>query len=121
MYYLPICSFVKYSIYKLKDRVPVDSTEKRMAFVKKYAEVVFCIPATDPSSLMECIIHVGKDETAMYVRGDDMPQFPGRKVIEKYMPIKLLPYTQGVSSTQIRNENFSHIRPNDELYLSMHS
>ena len=33
------------------------------------------------------------------------------------MPIKLLPYTDGISTTQLRKENFSHILPNDEVYL----
>ena len=31
-----------------------------------------------------------------------MPLFPGRSVVEPLMPIKLLPYTQGVSSTMLR-------------------
>lgn len=31
-----------------------------------------------------------------------MPQFPGRAVCEELMPVKLLPYTQGVSSTMLR-------------------
>lgn len=31
-----------------------------------------------------------------------MPHFPGRGVVEPLMPIKLLPYTQGVSSTMLR-------------------
>ena len=33
-----------------------------------------------------------------------MPHFPGRSVVEPMMPIHLLPYTQGVSSTQLRAE-----------------
>ena len=31
-----------------------------------------------------------------------MPHFPGRHVCEELMPIKLLPYTQGVSATMLR-------------------
>ena len=31
-----------------------------------------------------------------------MPRFPGRSVVEPLMPIKLLPYTPGVSSTMVR-------------------
>ncbi len=33
-----------------------------------------------------------------------MPHFPGRGAVEPLMPIQLLPYTQGVSSTQLRKE-----------------
>jgi len=106
------------SIYKLKNRVPVDSTEKRMLNVKTLADEVFCIAGCDPSSFMTCIVNLGKHETAMYVRGDDMPNFPCREVVENLMPIRFLPYTQGVSSTQIRKEMFSHIAPDDENYLN---
>jgi cytidyltransferase-like protein len=106
------------SIYKLKNRVPVDSTEKRMLNVKTLADEVFCIAGCDPSSFMTCIVNLGKNETALYVRGDDMPNFPCREVVENLMPIRFLPYTQGVSSTQIRKEMFSHIAPDDENYLN---
>lgn len=50
-----------------------------------------------------------------------MPNFPARDVVEKLMPIKFLPYTQGVSSTQLRKEKFSHIRADDEEYLENNS
>jgi cytidyltransferase-like protein len=109
------------SIYKLKNRVPVDSTEKRMLNVKTMADEVFCIAGCDPSSFMTCIVNLGKNETALYVRGDDMPNFPCREVVENLMPIRFLPYTQGVSSTQIRKEMFSHIAPDDENYLNTNS
>lgn len=105
------------SIYKLKKRVPVDSTEKRMMNVKTVADEVFCIAGCDPSNFMSCIVNLGKNETALYVRGDDMPDFPSREVVESLMPIKLLPYTEGVSTTKLRKEKYSHIAPDDEEYL----
>ena len=43
------------------------------------------------------------DEAALYVRGDDMPNFPARPFVETIMPICLLHYTYGVSSTQFEN------------------
>lgn len=109
------------SIYKLKNRVPVDSTEKRMLNVKQYADVVFCIAGTDPSNYIQAVVSLAPNETAIYIRGDDMPFFPAREVVEKLMPIKLLPYTQGVSSTQIRKENYSHVKADDEDYLEKNS
>ena len=105
------------SIYKLKKRVPVDSTEKRMMNVKTVADEVFCIAGCDPSNFMTCIVNLGKNETALYVRGDDMPDFPSREVVESLMPIKFLPYTEGVSTTKLRKEKFAHIAPDDEEYL----
>ena len=88
-----------------------------MLNVKKYANEVFCIAGTDPSNFMYCIIAIKENESAIYVRGDDMPNFPGRHVVEKYMEIKLLPYTEGVSSTELRKQKYSHIKPDDQNYL----
>eukprot|EP00123_Amoebidium_parasiticum_P001228 comp12271_c0_seq1/m.7093 comp12271_c0_seq1/g.7093 ORF comp12271_c0_seq1/g.7093 comp12271_c0_seq1/m.7093 type:complete len:192 (-) comp12271_c0_seq1:18-593(-) len=100
------------SIYKLKNKVPFDSTEARVQSIKKYADVVFVVAGTDPSPFIEAeilrqIAHCTASHlphSAIYVRGDDMPNFPAREVVEKYMHVLLLPYTQGVSSTLIRKE-----------------
>jgi hypothetical protein len=88
-----------------------------MLNVKTLADEVFCIAGCDPSNYIACIVNLDKNETALYVRGDDMIDFPSREVVENLMPIKFLPYTRGVSSTQIRNEQFSHIAADDEDYL----
>ena len=109
------------SIFKLKNRVPVDSTEKRMLNVKKHADEVFCVAGCDPSNYMTCVLNLYENETALYVRGDDMPNFPCRDVVEHLMPIKFLPYTEGVSSTQLRKEKFAHIANDDESYLEQNS
>ena len=63
---------------------------------------VFAVSSTDPSPYLRCCVHLKPGQTALYVRGDDMPQFPGRSLCEKLMSIQLLPYTEGVSSTAIR-------------------
>jgi hypothetical protein len=43
----------------------------------------------------------------MYVRGDDMQNFPARQLAERIMTIKFLPYSQGVSSTKLRKERYN--------------
>ncbi len=58
-----------------------------------------------------------KNETVLYVRGDDMADFPSRHVVEELMPDKFLSYTKGVSSTKLRQELFSHIHANDKEHL----
>lgn len=60
------------------------------------------VSSTDPAPYLRCCVHLEEGQTALYVRGDDMPQFPGREVCEEMMPVKLLPYTQGVSATMLR-------------------
>jgi cytidyltransferase-like protein len=105
------------SIHKLKSRVPIDGTEARMINVKRYADQVYCVAGTDPSTFVTCIVHLRENETALYVRGDDMADFPSRHVVEELMPVKFLPYTNGISSTKLREELFSHIQTNDLDYL----
>jgi cytidyltransferase-like protein len=102
------------SIFKLKARVPVHGTETRMINVKAYADQVYCVAGTDPSAYVTCIVHLNENQTALYVRGDDMADFPSKHVVEELMPVKFLPYTNGISTTQLRQELFSHI-PNDDL------
>ncbi|CAF0851603.1 unnamed protein product [Adineta steineri] len=105
------------SIYKLKSRVPVDGTKTRMLNVRRYADQVFCVAETDPSSFITCILHLRENETALYIRGDDMINFPSRHIVENIMPVKFLPYTNGVSSTTLRQELFSHIIADDMGHL----
>lgn len=105
------------SIFKLKSRVPVDGTETRMINVKRYADQVYAVAGTDPSTFVTCIVYLRENETALYVRGDDMADFPSRHVVEELMPVKFLPYTNGVSSTKLRQELFSHIQADDMQHL----
>ena len=77
------------------------------------------VAGTNPAPYLLCSFHLKEGETAMYVRGDDMPNFPARATVEKVMPVKLLPYTQGVSSTDLRakllqqQENSPEMRTNN--------
>lgn len=95
------------SIFKLKKRVPIDSTERRMFNVKEIADVVYCIAGTDPTPFLSCIINTNDQCSSVYVRGDDMEKFPAREFCEKLMPVTFLPYSTGVSSTKIRKEQHS--------------
>lgn len=95
------------SIFRLKKRVPIDSTEKRMLNVKKYADMVYCVAGTDPTNYIQCILPDNVQERNMYVRGDDMKDFPARHLCESKMTIKFLPYTTGVSSTKRRHSEYT--------------
>ncbi|CAF0755947.1 unnamed protein product [Didymodactylos carnosus] len=106
-----------HSIHKLKKRVPVDGTDQRMLNVKQHADQVYCIAGTDPSAFVKCIVHLKENESALYIRGDDMADFPSRHVVEGLMPVKFLPYTAGISSTKLRQERYSHIRSDDLEHL----
>lgn len=94
-----------WSIEKLKNLKPDEHQplEVRMKNVKKFADSVFVIPHTDPTLCLQCMIQ-DKDnfDNACFIRGNDMPNFPGRQFIDNKISIVFLPYTKGVSSTKIR-------------------
>eukprot|EP00128_Syssomonas_multiformis_P014925 Colp12_sorted_trinity150504_noHs@35475 len=98
------------SIIRLKRRVPMEDTATRVANVAKYAEHVYVIRGTDPTPFIEEVIlhmkaHYGQTyDNAVYIRGDDMPRFPSRDLVEQHMRVILLPYTVGVSSTLLRKQ-----------------
>ena len=43
---------------------------------------MLCIGGTDPTTYLSSAMCDLDDETALYVRGDDMPNFPARHFIE---------------------------------------
>lgn len=79
---------------------------------------MFAVASTDPSPYLQCCVHLKPGQTALYVRGNDMPQFPGRSLCEKLMSIQLLPYTEGVSSTALRAKLLSTDESTD-VHLDM--
>eukprot|EP00117_Sycon_ciliatum_P028811 scpid43079/ scgid23073/ len=95
------------SIQTLKKKTPIDSLETRMKNVRKHADQVFCIHSTDPSAFFQCIVDLSPSEKALYVRGNDMVNFPARNVVEQLMPVRFLPYTEGISSTILRKRFYS--------------
>ena len=96
------------SIEKLKNLKPDehDPIETRMNNVKQIADIVYVIPDTDPTFYLKCIVRDDDNmENSCFMRGDDMPNFPGKDFVENKISIEYLSYTQGISSTKIRENN----------------
>lgn len=75
----------------------------RMKNLKEYADRVYVIPHTDPSLFLECMLLESDNlNNACYIRAEDMKEFPGKQIVENRISIQYLPYTQGISSTEIR-------------------
>ena len=95
-------SLEKLKTLRSSDHQPL---ETRIQNVKRYADHVYVIPSTDPTPYLKAMIRPDDNiNNACYIRGDDMPNFPGKKVIERKLAIRYLPYQKGVSSTHIRKE-----------------
>lgn len=92
------------SIYTLKGRFPIQPAElrKRNLELCGHVDAVGVVYHTDPSeSLQNEVTLIPGSWT--FVRGDDMPEFPGRAEVERLgVPIVLVPYTEGVSSSERR-------------------
>lgn len=102
------------STMRNKRHVPVQSYVHRADMLQKWAvanNVSITIVETtlaDPSKEIQFVIDECKSGVMdlVYLRGDDWLEFPGREVLEQNgIEIEFVPYTEGVSTTEIRKEN----------------
>ena len=95
------------SIEANKGRPPAQPLEERVAALRATGNVdeVIRVDRPDPSFWLTWLFNESprRNEPWVYVRGDDWPQFPGRDAVEQAdVPIVLVPYTPGVSTTLLR-------------------
>jgi hypothetical protein len=105
-----VCVHDDESIEKLKNLTPREHQDinQRIKNIAKYTNDIHVIHSTDPSEVLQSVIDKKLNKNQMlYIRGDDMPNFPGRDIVEQYMNILFKPYKQGVSSTEIRKSLFN--------------
>tara|TARA_B100001989_G_C24526909_1_gene459192 strand:- start:1215 stop:1646 length:432 start_codon:yes stop_codon:yes gene_type:complete len=75
----------------------------RIKKIKPYCNRIFVIPDKDPSDYINAFLDSSDNfETSVYIRAADNINFPGKHIIENKMNIIYLPYTDGISATQIR-------------------
>lgn len=102
------------STYTNKRRFPIQNVEHRSRNIRSIAgSMALIMPVFSANPGTEIATYIlGHFQTAerikhelVYMRGDDWPNFPGRPELEKIgVPIELIKYTEGVSTTQIRAE-----------------
>lgn len=97
-----------YSTFLNKGRFPVQELSHRTQNLERLGvatEVIACT-VPDPSPVLgRIIIALQGLGSLVYVRGDDWEDFPGRFLLDRYeIPIELIPYTTGISSSQRRDE-----------------
>lgn len=92
------------SMLENKGVVAEESHETRLANVGKYVDLALPVCNTDPSNSLESFIRENiHAKQFVFIRGNDMPGFPGKRVLEMFrIPIVFKEYNYTVSSTAIR-------------------
>jgi cytidyltransferase-like protein len=88
----------------LKGKAPVDCLQARIDAIRPLCDAVFVIADTDPTAAIQGAVDLEQAAAGhcVYVRGDDMPDFPAKEWVEGVMEVVLLPRTESVSSSFIR-------------------
>lgn len=96
------------SCYKIKNKFPIQSLKHRIKNLKLSGLVdkVYVSTDTDPAGVFKKIVEKYGAENIVYYRGDDIKEnFLGQWYLKQEgIKIKFLPYTEGISSTKIRDE-----------------
>lgn len=86
----------------IKGREPIISAEDRLRIVQAIKYVDFAFIYADTPALEESVRIIKPD---IFCRGDDKKDFYGREVVEEVgAKIVFLPYTKGISSTEIKEK-----------------
>jgi len=94
-----------FTTFKNKKKLPIENLEKRTRNLidTGLVDIIRYTFEEEPHQTFQEIIDRYKDFEITFYRGDDWSDFPGRRTIEKSgIPIVLLPYTRGVSSSILR-------------------
>ena len=97
-----------FSTFPNKHRLPIESLEKRTRNLidSGMVDIVRHTFSPEPTKeFSEVSMRYGDKFELVFMRGDDWSEFPGRPTIERLgVPIELVPYTQSISSSKLRNE-----------------
>lgn len=97
------------SVFENKKRFPVQDFEHRKRNIEaiELTDVIIKIQNADPTMDIAKFVYLTKKVISefIYMRGDDWKDFPGKKIIKAFnIPIKFIKYTDGISSTKLRNQ-----------------
>lgn len=94
--------------FKIKNKFPIQDLKHRIknAKLSGLVDKVYVTHSTDPADAFKKIVKKYGAKNIEYFRGDDLTEnFLGQWYLEQEgVKITFLPYTKGVSSTQIRDE-----------------
>lgn len=93
------------SCYRIKGKIPMQTVKhrKRNVLLTGLVDKVLITKSVDPADKFAKVLRQYPD--VLFMRGDDNIAFPGRWIIDQNaIPIRFIKYTDGVSSTELRNE-----------------
>lgn len=93
--------------YHNKGKIPIQDFEKRAKNlgITGLVDRIEMLYTSEHEEEYEKILKEYKLDEIVYVRGDDANKFPGKNFLKRNkIPIVYLPYTQGVSSTIIKEK-----------------
>jgi glycerol-3-phosphate cytidylyltransferase len=97
-----------FTTFESKGKLPIESLEKRTRNLIDTGLVDIVRYAYSPlpkSEFWETVRDYRNKFDLVYMRGDDWRDFPGRVVLDDLgVPIEFVPYTKGVSSTELRKQ-----------------
>ena len=93
------------SVYQNKRKFPVQPLAQRMMNLYNFVDIITPIIDANPSEELGLFAPMWDGKKVCYIRGDDWRDFPGKKTIEAMgIDIFYVPYTKGISSTEIRKK-----------------
>jgi len=95
------------SCWRIKEKIPIQSLEQRINNLKITGLVddVLVTYTDDPGLTFKQAFHNYPAHEFVFIRGNDNYDFPGKAtILELDIPIQFTEYTEGVSSTKIRND-----------------
>ena len=93
------------SCYSIKGKIPIQNLEQRKSNLRitGLVDEILVTHNDDPAEAFRNVIFGNKD--LLFMRGDDNKDFPGKWIIdENKIPIKYVKYTEGISSSKIRED-----------------
>lgn len=93
--------------FDIKGKFPIQSLEHRKnnVLATRLVDNVLTVDSVDPGEAFKTVINHYGAEDMVFMRGDDNFDYPGKYVIDDHkIPTVFEPYTQGVSSTKLREE-----------------
>ena len=95
------------SCWRIKGKIPIQSLDQRINNLR-ITGLVDDIRVThndNPGQVFRKVVDDYNNSSFIFIRGNDNYEFPGKEtILELDMPIYFTKYTEGISSTKIRNE-----------------